>query len=174
MDPPVVVDSLLHVTILWGVLLIFFKLVGSKDSTEAFTGGIRALIRSDLGRNPSLKRVMSTPVARRAVGSSNYKALKAIYARPDGAVHENNTWLFRAGFMGLGAMVLVLVALVWSGRFESAPLGFARILQHNAVVFAAVGLVEFLFITRIVLRINPAPPSVMTGAAIAAAKSALP
>ena len=169
-----VIDSLLHVAILWGVLMTFFLLVGSKDSTEAFTSGIRSLIRSNLGRNPSLKRVMSTPVARRAVGSSNYRALKAIYSKPDGAVRENNLWLFRAGFMGLGAMVGVIIALVWSGRFEGAPIGFAGILKHNAVVFAAVGVVEALFITKIVLRCNPAPPSVMIGAAVAAARTALP
>ncbi|RZK81431.1 MAG: hypothetical protein EOO66_28680 [Methylobacterium sp.] len=172
-SPSTAVDSLVHVVVLWGVLMLFFRFYGSRVSTEAFTGGMRSLIHADLGSRPSVKRVMSTPVARRAVASSTYRGLRAIYSRPDPGVRENNLWLFRAGFTGLGALVAVIAALVWSGGFGPAPVPIGRILAHNAAVFAAVGLVEFVFISRCVMRMNPAPPSLMVAAAVDAARSAV-
>lgn len=172
-SPPVVVDSLLHVAILWGVLMTFFRFVGSRDATDAFTGGVRGLIHADFGSSPPLKRVMSTPVARRAVGSSSYRALRALYSRPDPGVQANNTWLFRTGFLVLAAMVAVIAGVVWGEHAAGGSVGFGHILRHNLLVFGMVGVVEYLFITRVVMRVNPAPPSVMVGAAVGAAQSAV-
>ncbi|KAK9816146.1 hypothetical protein WJX74_008478 [Apatococcus lobatus] len=155
---------------LFTVLTLFFKLVVSKVETRAFQAEFKHLVDQKLDNDATLKKVMGSVVARRAMKSKNVKALHAAFAEPDAGVAQNNRWLFRTAFTGAAGMAAVVLALAWASHGE-VPLG--GLLLHNLVTFALVGVVEYVFFTQVAMKYQPAPPSVLIDSAMRAAKAAV-
>ena len=170
MRPAYAVDCLVHVTMLFGVLTLFFKLFISKVETNAFQSELRKLVDHNVGENAALKKAMSSVVGRRIAKSKNVQALQDLYSQPDSAVRQNNTWLFRAAFIAVTGLMGTIAGMAWvsSGQI---PLG--SIVAHNMLTFAFVGIVEYIFFTQVAMKYQPAPPSLLVTSAIQAAKASV-
>lgn len=170
MDPAYVVDCLVHVTMLFTVLTLFFKLYISKVESKAFRQEFGRLVDHTVEGNATLKKAMGSVVGKRVAKSKNVRALKALYSQPDAGVAQNNKWLFRAAFTGALGLAGIVAGMAWAA---GGGVDLGGIVRHNLLTFALVGVVEFVFFTRVAVKFQPAPPSVLITSAIAAAKASV-
>ena len=160
------VNALFHSAILFTFLSVFYMVYGSKIETKASNENFAKLVSENLKKilaegnrktGGELKRGM-------AILNPVWDVLLRDYQNPDPTVKTYNTWLFRSASMlsvfMLIALGLVLVVLKFS--CGHCPIGFFwDIVKENAIIFASIGVVEYMFFKNVALKMIPAPPSLM-------------
>lgn len=160
------VNSLVNATALFTFLSLFYMLYGSKIETKASNEKFAGLISKNLktalddANEETGGRLKDGMMALDPV----WDVLQRQYRGPDPTTVTYNTWLFRMSsavalfmFVALSGTLLVL-------KFScgQCPTGFLwKMLGENAVIFAAIGGVEYLFFKNVALKMVPAPPSLM-------------
>jgi hypothetical protein len=89
------------------------------------------------------------------------------YEEPSEYVLEHNKWvqLSAIALSIIGICILALVMyIVYNSCGQCAPL--KHIFMENVIVFACVGVVEYLFFTKVALKFVPAPPSLLVNSLI--------
>jgi hypothetical protein len=84
------------------------------------------------------------------------------YEEPSDYVEEHNNWvkLSAMAIALIGVVVLaLLIYLLYNTCGQCIPLN--HLLMENAIVFIFVGIVEYLFFTRVAMKFIPAPPSLL-------------
>ena len=167
MEPAYAVDCLLHVTMLFTVLSLFFQFFISKTTTNAFKSEFGHLVNQNVESNAHIKKAMSSVIGKDIVKTKNWHALHDLYSQEDDFVKANNNWLFRASLLASAGLTAVILAITWASGGQ-VPLG--SLLRNNLITFALVGVVEYIFFTRVAMRFQPAPPSLLITSAMAKAK----
>ena len=168
-----ITNAMLHITILWTVLLCFYKFYISKVETQAFAAQFQSMIDKNVNLSFDIKtKIQSVNQAY----PSMFSGLQTEWSKPDGTVVTNNTWLFRVGFTALAGLVVLLVSSILENRHYAplahlAPVGVGNLLTVNLLTFAFVGVVEYIFFTQVISKYVPAPPSLLVTSALKAAES---
>ena len=169
------VNALFHSAILFTFLSVFYMVYGSKVETKASNDKFAELV------SDNLKKILEEADRKTGGGFKRDMAfldpvwdiLERDYQRPDTTVSTYNTWLFRTASMlsafMLIAMGIVLIVLKYScgqcvGNF------LWDIIKENAVIFAAIGGVEYMFFKNVALKMIPAAPSLMIDEVVAKIK----
>lgn len=164
-----VINIVLHILILYSFLSAFFILYISKVEHSAFQSEFDGVIEDNLptvlanadaksgGKlKPLLTQMM--PVL---------QILNNIYSEPSTEVVVYNQWLFRSMIM-----VIVILAITFSlltGILKYACktcLPVTHILTENIMLFAVIGVAEYLFFTKIASKFIPVPPSLLVNTLI--------
>ena len=168
MEPAYAVDCLLHVTMLFTVLSLFFHFFISKTTTSAFKNEFGHLVNQNVESNAHIKKAMSSVIGKDIVKSKNWHALHDLYSQEDDFVKANNAWLFRASLLASAGLTGVILAITWASGGQ-VPLG--SLITRNLITFALVGVVEYVFFTQVAMKFQPAPPSLLITSAMAKAKN---
>lgn len=160
------VNALFHSTILFTFLAVFYMVYGSKVETKASNENFANLVSSNLKKilekgnketNGDLKRGLE-------ILDPIWDVLDRQYQGEDTTVETYNTWLFRSATMIAAFMLIALGIVIIVLKFScgNCPTEFIwGILRENAIIFAGIGAVEYLFFTNVALKMIPAPPSLM-------------
>ena len=141
-------------------LLFWFYIAGIEDEaiTSELNGNVDAFFKVQKEQmSPSQianvrQFVTSNPVV--------LGALKKMYDLPDPGQINNNSWLKVFNVTSLGILLVALTVLLTVLSLScqiSVPVW--HILKENLVLFALIGVVEYLFFTRIAIKYVPIPPS---------------
>ena len=122
--------------------------------------------------------LVADPLTYLTAGGSKVPGLSAKlikkFEEPSEYVLEHNKWvkLSAIAVAIVGVVVLGLVLyILYNTCGQCVPL--KHILMENVIVFACVGVVEYLFFTRIALKFVPAPPSLLISSLINKFKSSI-
>jgi hypothetical protein len=156
------VNVFVHVIILFTFLTVFFILFVSKLTKDMFENEISHLIDENIeklitGLDEDTR--MNLSVFMRVIPMD--KLIKA-YEKPSDYVLEHNKWLKLSAVCVsvVGVIILALVLyVVYNSCGQCVPL--KHIIVENIIVFICVGIVEYLFFTRVALKFVPAPPSLL-------------
>ena len=171
-----VINVVLHIFILYSFLCAFFILYVSKVERAAFQNEFdtviadnlpTALLNADAKSGGKLKPVLQQmmPVL---------QILNNIYSQPSAEVEVYNEWLFRS-------MILVIVILAVTFSLMTGILKYGcktclpvrHIVTENILMFAVIGVAEYLFFTRIASKFIPVPPSLLVNTLVDRIKSNL-
>ena len=168
------INVVVHVLILFTFLTMFFIFFVSKLTKEMFEAEISHLIGhniEDLVDKLDEETKTNLKLFTKAVPLD--KLVKK-FEEPSEYVLEHNRWvkLSAIAIAIVGVVVLGLVLyILYNTCGQCVPL--KHILMENVIVFACVGVVEYLFFTRIALKFVPAPPSLLVSSLINKFKSSI-
>lgn len=151
-----------HVIILFTFLTAFFILFVSKLTKEMFEKEISHLIEQNIDK---LVHGLDNETKQNLMLFTRVMPLDKLikkYEEPSEYVLEHNKWvqLSAIALSVIGICILALVMyIVYNSCGQCAPL--KHIFMENVIVFACVGVVEYLFFTKVALKFVPAPPSLL-------------
>jgi uncharacterized membrane protein YqhA len=161
------INVVVHVLILFTFLTMFFVFFVSKLTKEMFEKEISHLIGDNVGDLVDKLDEETKQNLKLFTKVIPLDKLVKKFEEPSEYVLEHNRWvnLSAIAIAIVGVVVLGLVLyILYNTCGQCVPL--RHILMENAIVFACVGVVEYLFFTRIALKFVPAPPSLLVSSLI--------
>lgn len=165
-DTKLSLNILLHVSVLFTFLTIFYSLYGSKVESQASNNQFKQIIGGNVEKILKEGNEKSGGLLKKGVEVLDpfLDVLEKQYSKPDEANEIYNNWLFRSSglvsvFLFLIIFIIVLILSLSCQQCPSQYLG--KLIFENAVIFTGVGFVEYLFFKNIALKYIPAPPSLM-------------
>jgi len=166
------INLILHSLILFTFLTLFFTFFISKVSTQVFNDEISHLTEQSIG--DKINSIKDNTIVKNTIGVLPIDKLIASYKNPDKAAAMNNKGLLNTVFfvnvlLWVG-LIIVIIILKYNCKSE---LHLKEILLENAAIFSIVGIIEFLFFTRIALKFVPVQPSFISNQFLKSVKSEL-
>ena len=150
----------IHVIILFSFLPLFFFLYVSRIEEDAFKTEIGNLIEENIETILEDKKTVVKPMIQNA--NEALTVLKNQFSSPEsGTIKQNYFVKFTAGFtvlMLLAICISITLTLIMDCK-KKVPLW--PILLENTITFILVGIIEFIFFTKIAVKYVPAPPTLM-------------
>lgn len=164
------INAYLHIFILFLFLSVFFMIYVTKLIKSAFDNEMSGLISS------SMKQRIDTLSDEQYANLLKVRdilpidGLVRVYSGESPAVTLNNQWLFEMIITLNVIMFIILVLSIYLRKSADQCLPFGEILLKNIIIFAFVGVVEYMFFTHIAFQYIPVNPSVMIDSFISSIK----
>ena len=154
----------LHVLILFSFLTIFFfsyiSHLEQKSVDDALTNAI----------NEQMGQVLDYVNKFAPSGTVDWKVLNSVAEKIQAdaigefpEVKANHRKLLIIGICMIGGLFVLFSSLsVYFGVYKRLQIGWKRILLENLIVFACVGIIEYLFFTKVAVQYVPVTPDVLT------------
>jgi len=169
-------NIVLHVFILYSFLSLFFVLYISKTEKKAFQDEFQNVVQQNLTQAlANADQQLHGQVKIFLQGAQPVLTVMAnMYANPSPDVATYNRWLFIT-------MAMIATALIVSFSLAVGVLKYScqtclpvwHLIKENLVVFAVIGVAEFLFFTKVASTFVPVPPSLLITSLIDRLKSNL-
>jgi hypothetical protein len=153
------VNIIVHVIILFSFLSLFFFMYISKVESSAFKDEMGGLVEDKinnlLDENPIIIDQLQ-PI------KSNIASIASLYESPSQTTVERNISLkFLSAFTVLSLMGILLTIILTVSLECKESVNLPQILIENIVIFACIGMVEYMFFTRVAIKYVPVVPSTM-------------
>lgn len=153
------INILLHVIILFTFLSGFFFMYVSKIESEALKNEIGNIVQKQvsslLEANPVL--VEQLQYLQPVIG----QMLKQ-YSQPTRYSMERNVMIKFTAIYTMLMLVAILILILLLLKYECGKTShFPSILIHNIIIFLFIGMVEYVFFTRVASQYVPVKPSTM-------------
>ena len=167
-------NVILHSVILLTFLSLFFFMFISHQEKSAFQHEIASLIDTYLTK--TLDKIPKNKIRDELISIfPNLDSIKKLYQSDNPFTTERNLLVkFTCGFMII-LLVTILVSVIMT-----LSIGCDRNLKYlkfiiieNLVIFSFIGLIEYLFFTKIAINYIPTTPSLMIGTLIDEIKNQL-
>lgn len=158
-----VTDLSLHGLILFIFLTCFFILYVSKLTIDAANNQVGRLIDRNLSKIIKENKDKFQGSNTALINLIPYSNLKNAFEKEDIYQTTNNKWLMK----NLVTVNILLFMIVFVGIYTvknicNIKLNISEILIMNLITFIGIGIIEYLFFTRIVLNYTPTTPSLLT------------
>jgi len=163
------VNVALHMIILFGFLSLFFVFYITKVSKRTLEKELRHDIENAIHNGLGPYRDQIGMVAEKLP----LDTLNRMYSKPEKTMEMNNRWLFHmitAINVGLWALFFGVVTTL---KYGGVNINLKELMLENAVTFSFIGIVEYLFFTRVALKFVPVEPSFITQQFITSLKSTM-
>ena len=152
----------LHVLILFTFLTIFFFTFISHLEQKSVNSALKSAITEQVGH---LLTSISTFAQNNINWVNVYNVAEKIQKDSQGelqSVKQNHKRLLYTGLGMIGFLILVFTGLLIYYRSQGIKIGIKKIFLENALVFSFVGLIEFLFFTKVASKYIPVTPDVLS------------
>ena len=155
----------LHVLILFSFLTIFFfafiSHLEQKSVDDALTGAINGQV-GELLNNIDKYAPSNIKIQWKTLNDIAENIQRdAVGALPE--VKKNHRTLLIIGVsMIVGLFALFSALYVYFGVFKGMQIGWKRILIENLIVFGFVGIIEYLFFTKVAIKYVPVTPDLLS------------
>jgi hypothetical protein len=157
-------NSLVHVLILFSFLTIFFMFVVSGLERDAIDGQVKELIDTNMG--PAIEKADTDGALKKVLEKMSdagvLKTLEEEYDSPSQDTVDWNNWVFYFNKTVLASLI-ILVGTVLYTLSQSCGMcpNYAHLFWENLIIFGAIGTVEYLFFMNIAKNYVPVAPSFM-------------
>jgi len=149
----------LHIVILFTILSLFFIFIVTQISKETLQHeldeNIHKAVSEAYAKNGSKVKFITQNIP--------YDALDKIYEQPEKRMTVNNEWL-KITIIIINVSLWLLLGLSYGLlRYKCGEeIDITHLLIENAIVFSAVGVVEYLFFKNVALKYAPIAPSFLS------------
>ncbi len=156
------VDLAVHGLILFSFLTTFFLMYISKIEKTAMSTQLNGFINSGIKETIADARKKHGPVVDSALNMIPYNSLNANYNMPDPYTQINNSWLTETLILTNSFIFIFVVGMVLLlKKVCGAEIDMFEIMKLNVITFTCVGIIEYLFFTKVALNYVPVLPSSM-------------
>lgn len=160
----------LHVLILFTFLTILFFVYISRVETKAVSDAVNSTIKEQTGK--VLSEIDETAAG--SVTKDDWHKIRdiAIKIQADSQgelpeIKQNHKNLKITASIVIVVLFLVLAAIfLYYGVKKGHKIHIKKILTENAIVFACIGAIEFMFFTKVAAKYVPVTPDVMASTAL--------
>jgi hypothetical protein len=146
----------LHIVILFTFLSLFFVFYITKIS--------KATIENELSEN--IEKAIHGAVGEHKNELAEFldklpvNTLDKLYDQPEKGLNVNNKWLFKTILIiNMALWILLIISVVLLKYKCGEVIDIKGLLIENALVFSCIGIVEYVFFTKIALKFVPVEPS---------------
>jgi len=165
-DNQLIVNILLHVTILFIFLYYFFFLIISKKGEEVLNSNLDSITRDNV---PSILKEIDTMDTTKMINWDQlYKTCKTIHDNPNNVIDkriiDNNEYYKRVG-MWIGGSLLLLTIIVYCyfTFVKGQYIDIKTIIFENIITFMLIGAIEYVFFQQTASNYVPAYPTAIGG-----------
>ena len=159
-----IMDILIHITILFIFLYFFFFNVISKTGEEVLYSNIKSTCRNNLV--PVLKEIdMYDKQNEKKIDWNHIKQIfQEIKDNPNqninNEIEESNTYYKKVGLIISGSLIFLCICVyIYFVFYKKTTINIGYILKENLMVFLLIGLIEFLFFKLTGSKYIPAYPT---------------
>lgn len=164
-------SNVIQVIILFTVLSLFFFLYVSKIEAKVFEDEIDSAVKDNITKL----------LAKNNVSKNNVRAMipvlekvQKLYEGPDSASIERNIVVKFSAFFTILFLISIIATIVISLNFGcNKSVSVKELVLENLIIFAFVGVVEYMFFTHVAIKYVPVKPSTMINTAISEFKKEL-
>ena len=160
-------NSVIHVLILFMFLTVLYFIIISPLSKDVFEheikGEVSKSVKKAVAEIPDDAREYIANIINTDIdGRTGLDIIADQYSKPSAVVEEHNKWIQITSIEIITVLVccLIVVLLVLKVSCNKCT-GIMDILKENIITFIFVGIVEYLFFTKIAFKYVPAPPSTL-------------
>jgi len=164
----------LHIIILFTILSVFFMVYISKIASESLNSELKDNIEN--GFNTLIKNMTTKQktILRSVVGKVPLDSLLEMYKDKDSYVEMYNNMLFKIIIIiniALFGIIITGITLLTKNCNQCIPVG--KIIKQNLLTFGVVGVVEYLFFTKVALKFIPVKPSTIITESVNSVKNSI-
>jgi len=156
------VNILTHCTFLLAIIGSVFFLFTEKIMSNAINNQIIDLATSSIDDFYAESTPDRQASIRLALKQANLETVKKIYSSPSEDRVINNTWVEKLVYIIVGLLILVVIIAVLVAKAQCGSISIIEILSENIIIFAFVGVVEFMFFTKIIIKYIPGYPATLS------------
>jgi len=149
--PDFALNILFHVVILFVFLSLFFIFYISKVEKSSMENELSDNIQKTL-KNTNISGI-------NAINPQIIQKLKEKYKSPDPVVTTYNHWLFRTVLIVVVYTIITIILITWIMKSYYPEMNIKDVIIENMITFIFVGLVEYLFFTKVAIKYIPVEPS---------------
>lgn len=153
----------LHVLILFTFLTVLFFTYISKLERESISNVITSSINDNIGN--TLTKIANSDVDKYINWGNLNNMAKDIQTTSKGEskdVTSNHQRLLIVGICIISGLAMIISIMYVYYYLNGAKINFMKILIENAIVFSFVGIIEFLFFTKIASKYVPVSPDMLS------------
>ncbi len=150
----------IHIIILFTFLSLFFFFFASKVEEQAFQQEISNMINTNINKSLEPQKQTAIPIIRNYAPLLN--DISKLNSQPDVASVKQNILIKFSVVFTIFLLLSICISIVLTLTFDcgkNVPL--KEILLENTFTFLLVGVLEFVFFTKIASQYIPAPPTLM-------------
>jgi ABC-type uncharacterized transport system permease subunit len=157
------INILTHCTFLLAIIASVYFLFTEKIMSNALNFNVTDLAKKTIyeyyyvDTKPEDKQVINT-----ALKSANLETLLKLYNSPTEDRTINNSWIEKLIYTVIALLIVATVFTILTTKGLCDNLSVLEILSENIVIFIFVGVVEYLFFTKIIINYIPAYPSTLS------------
>jgi len=156
------VNILAHCTFLLAIICSVFFLFTERIMSNAINNQIENLAVDTINKFYT----ESTPENQKAIQLSlqhaQLETALNIYQSQSEERLINNDWIEKLIYVIVGLLIVVVIIAILISKAHCGNISVIEILSENIVIFMCVGVVEFLFFTKIIIKYIPAYPSTLS------------
>lgn len=153
------INILTHCTFLLAIIGSVFFLFTEKIMSNAINNQIIDLATDNINKFYSQSTPEKQKTVQIALRQANLETLLKIYNVPNDDQIINNAWIEKLIYTIVGLLVFVVIIAFLTTKAHCGKISLLEILSENIIIFACVGVVEFLFFTKIIINYIPDYPS---------------
>jgi hypothetical protein len=156
------INILTHCTFLLAIICTVFFLFTEKIMSNAINSNIEDLATDAINDY----YYNSTPENKKTIDSAlQYAQLETLLKIHESSTEDryfNNTWIEKLFYVIVGLLIIIVIFIVLTVKAQCGKISIIEILSENIIIFIFVGVVEFLFFTKIIIKYIPVYPSTLT------------
>ncbi|MCJ7638191.1 MAG: hypothetical protein MUO21_11940 [Nitrososphaeraceae archaeon] len=157
-----IINTIVHIAILFLILGLFFRFYVAGVIKSSLENELDHLIHENIGNKLNENLSESQKATLKQVASSGaLDRINKYYDKPDKTVKTHNDCLFRDMFTITSLLFVFATTIIIVSYLLCDKVNVKHMLLENTIIFAGVGLVEFLFFKMVATKYIPAPPSLM-------------
>lgn len=160
------INIMIHVTILWIFLTLFFSLIMVNIIQTTFDKEIEHAIKDNMKNALSDLTSDERLLLDTFKSSEVYATMLRYYALPDEGREQHNKWLIRTAWFIGGFLLISTLVSIFSAATLCADVPIGQFLLENIILFLGVAMIEGTFFYMIALKYIPIPPSLLVSAVI--------
>ena len=160
-----IVNIMIHVTILFIFLYFFFFLIISKKSEEVLNNSINSIADNNL---PILLKDIDEKYGDKINWNELKKNCQYIYDNPNpditNHIDDNNNKYKKIGiYIGSGLLLLTICIYCYYVFYKKETINLSSIFLENGITFILIGVIEYIFFIKIASNYIPAYPTTIGG-----------
>ncbi len=167
------VNVYVHVLFLFIILSCLFMFVISKLTTQGANEAFVTLATQSIDEQFTKLNPEQQALARKALQGIDLNTLSEMFNHEEKTRKYNNEAIFESIKSNIFILVLFLILIVIFAKLVCYKLPIKHILLENVIIFAGIGLVEFMFFKYIILNFIPVEPSFLVKYLLDRVKSTL-
>lgn len=156
------VNILTHCTFLLAIIASVFFLFTEKIMSNAINNQVEDLTIDTIDKFYSELPPENKKIVQQSLQHAQLETLLNIYKTPTEDRYINNQWVEKIIYVVIALLIVVVIVAILISKANCGKISVIEILSENILIFMFVGIVEFLFFTKIIIKYIPAYPSTLS------------
>lgn len=165
-----ILNTLLHVTILFLIISTFFEVYVSKIITEALNGEIVSNVVPLVKEKIEEVNQTTSGTITEAKRAIPFSKLYELYGKPTNETVNNNEWVTKIIIILNVFLFLIILTMVLTSYQAGQCPPIRQLLLENLITFIFVGVIEASFFIMVISKYIPTSPTVVSTAAVGSIK----